>query len=74
MALIATPLLMGHKFMALVNPETRIGLSGMFTGFVDRQWAQQPGAVEREKQMPLEIQELRVVLWWRIGIDHRARS
>ena len=39
MALIATPLLAGHKFMALVNPETRIGLSGMITGFVDRQWA-----------------------------------
>ena len=39
MALIATPLLVGHKFMALVNPETRIGLSGMITGFVDRQWA-----------------------------------
>ncbi len=39
MALLATPLLAGHKFMALVNPETRIGLSGMITGFVDRQWA-----------------------------------
>jgi formate dehydrogenase gamma subunit len=39
MALVATPLLAGHKFMALVNPETRIGLSGMITGFVDRQWA-----------------------------------
>jgi len=39
MALIATPLLAGHKFMALVNPETRIGLSGMLTGFVDRTWA-----------------------------------
>jgi cytochrome b subunit of formate dehydrogenase len=38
MALIATPLLISHKFMALVNPETRIGLSGMISGFVDRQW------------------------------------
>jgi formate dehydrogenase subunit gamma len=39
MALLATPLLIGHKFMALVNPDTRVGLSGMITGFVDRHWA-----------------------------------
>lgn len=39
MALIATPLMLGHIFMALVNPETRVGLSGMITGYVDRHWA-----------------------------------
>ncbi len=39
MALIATPLLTGHLFMAMINPETRVGLSGMISGFVDRQWA-----------------------------------
>ena len=39
MAMLATPLLIGHKFMALINPETKIGLSGMFSGYVDRKWA-----------------------------------
>lgn len=39
MALVATPLILGHIFMATVNPETRVGLSGMISGFVDRQWA-----------------------------------
>jgi hypothetical protein len=39
MALIATPLMFGHIFMALVNPGTRVGLSGMISGYVDRHWA-----------------------------------
>lgn len=39
MALIATPLISGHLFMAMINPDTRVGLSGMISGFVDRQWA-----------------------------------
>ncbi len=39
MALTATPLILGHIFMATVNPDTRVGLSGMTRGLVDRQWA-----------------------------------
>jgi formate dehydrogenase subunit gamma len=39
MALIASPLLFGHLFMATLNPKTRVGLSGMISGFVDRHWA-----------------------------------
>lgn len=39
MALAAAPLVFGHMFMACVNPSTRIGLSGMITGHVDREWA-----------------------------------
>jgi formate dehydrogenase gamma subunit len=39
MAVAATPLMLGHIFMATVNPDTRVGLSGMISGFVDRQWA-----------------------------------
>lgn len=39
MALIAAPLITGHIFMATINPDTRKGLSGMISGFVDRQWA-----------------------------------
>ena len=39
LAALATPLLLGHLFMAVINPETRVGLQGMVTGFVDRQWA-----------------------------------
>jgi formate dehydrogenase subunit gamma len=39
MAALATPLVLGHIFMATINPDTRVGLQGMLTGFVDRQWA-----------------------------------
>jgi formate dehydrogenase subunit gamma len=39
MAAAATPLILGHIFMATVNPDTRIGLSGVISGFVDRHWA-----------------------------------
>jgi len=39
LAIVATPLLLGHVFMATVNPDTRKGLQGMITGFVDRNWA-----------------------------------
>jgi len=35
----ATPLMLGHVFMATVNPDTRVGLSGMFSGYVSRHWA-----------------------------------
>jgi len=38
-AVLAAPLIVGHLFMAVVNPDTRIGLSGMFSGKVDREWA-----------------------------------
>lgn len=39
LALVATPLVLGHVFMATINPATRIGLSGMVSGDVDRAWA-----------------------------------
>lgn len=39
MAVLGLPLVLGHIFMATVNPDTRIGLSGMITGWVDREWA-----------------------------------
>ncbi len=32
MAMLATPLIFGHVFMATVNPDTRVGLSRMITG------------------------------------------
>lgn len=40
MALMATPLLLGHLYMATIHPDTRTGLSGMTSGFVDRHWAE----------------------------------
>lgn len=36
---IATPLILGHLFLALVHPGTRKGLSGVFSGRVDANWA-----------------------------------
>jgi len=39
MSLTAPLLMMGHIYMAVVNPDTRVGLSGMITGRVDREWA-----------------------------------
>jgi formate dehydrogenase gamma subunit len=38
-AVLATPLVLGHIFLAAVNPGTRVGLTGMVSGRVDRQWA-----------------------------------
>ncbi len=38
-AVLGLPLIGGHIFMAAINPDTRIGLQGMFTGWVDREWA-----------------------------------
>ena len=38
---LAVPLVAGHLFLALVNPATRIGLSGVFTGWVDGRWARE---------------------------------
>lgn len=40
MALAATPLLLGHLYMATIHPDTRTGLSGMTSGYVDRHWAE----------------------------------
>jgi formate dehydrogenase subunit gamma len=39
MAVAGIPLVAGHIVMATINPGTRIGLSGMITGWVDREWA-----------------------------------
>jgi formate dehydrogenase subunit gamma len=39
MAMLATPLIVGHLYMALVNRSTRPGLDGMISGHVDRHWA-----------------------------------
>lgn len=39
LAILTLPVVFGHIFMATINPSTRKGLSGMFSGFVDREWA-----------------------------------
>jgi formate dehydrogenase subunit gamma len=39
MAMLATPLILGHLYMALINADTRAGLEGMISGHVDREWA-----------------------------------
>lgn len=39
MALLATPLILGHLYMALINSGSRRGLEGMISGFVDPHWA-----------------------------------
>jgi formate dehydrogenase subunit gamma len=58
MALMATPLLLGHLYMALVNASTRPGLDGMISGHVDREWAKHHYRrwyrkhYEREKESP----------------------
>jgi formate dehydrogenase subunit gamma len=38
-AALSSVLVVGHIYMATVNPSTRVGLSGMITGWVDREWA-----------------------------------
>ncbi len=39
MALMATPLVLGHMYMAMISGSGRPGLQGMFSGFVPRHWA-----------------------------------
>lgn len=39
MAALAAPLVLGHMYMAIINRSTRVGLDGMFSGYVDREWA-----------------------------------
>lgn len=39
MAVVATPFILGHIFMATVPRSTRKGLQGMISGFVDSAWA-----------------------------------
>ncbi len=36
---VAVPLVLGHLYLALIHPSTRKGLSGVFGGRVDREWA-----------------------------------
>ena len=38
-ALVVPGLMVGHIYMAVVNPSMRVGLSGMISGRVDREWA-----------------------------------
>jgi formate dehydrogenase subunit gamma len=38
-AVLGLPLVVGHIYMATVNRGTRVGLEGMITGWVDREWA-----------------------------------
>lgn len=39
MALISTPLILGHMYMAMIDRGGRPGLQGMISGFVGREWA-----------------------------------
>lgn len=63
MAAMAIPLILGHVFMATVNPDTRVGLPGMISGFVNRHWARHhyrrwydenfPAAIHPPKPVPM---------------------
>ena len=39
LAVLVTPTMLGHIYMATINRETRVGIKGMITGYVDRHWA-----------------------------------
>lgn len=39
LAILVSPTMLGHIYMATVNPDTKVGLRGMISGYVDRQWA-----------------------------------
>jgi len=39
LAVVATPLIFGHIFMATIPPSSRRAMQGMISGLVDRQWA-----------------------------------
>ncbi len=50
LALAVSPTMLGHIYMATVNRDTRTGLSGMTTGYVDRHWAKHHYAVWYRQQ------------------------
>ncbi len=50
MAIITAPLIIGHIFMATVNPDTRVALSGMISGMVDRNYVKHHHAVWYREQ------------------------
>lgn len=54
---LATPLVLGHMFMATINPGTRVGLNGMLNGFVSREWAAHHYARWFREQFPNLAQE-----------------
>ncbi len=60
-AIISTPLMFGHMFMAMINPKTRIALSGMISGFVDKEYVKDHHALWYREQFESiknpEIQE-----------------
>jgi formate dehydrogenase subunit gamma len=56
LALLVTPTMLGHIYMATVNPDTRTGLSGMFSGYVDRQWARHHYALWYKEHFEKKVQ------------------
>jgi formate dehydrogenase gamma subunit len=54
---LAIPLVCGHMFMATINPGTRVGLPGMISGFVSREWAAHHYARWFREQYPELAQE-----------------
>ena len=63
MAFIATPFLLGHLFMALVNKDTRVGLQGMLSGYVDRTWAKHHYGRWYREQVEEDAEEAQLELW-----------
>ena len=57
LAALAMPLVLGHMFMATVNPDTRVGLTGMISGFVSREWAAHHYARWFREQFPHLVHE-----------------
>lgn len=56
MALVATPFILGHVYMATINKGTRVGVQGMISGYVDRTWAKHHYARwYREQELELEL-------------------
>jgi formate dehydrogenase subunit gamma len=39
LAIATAALVAGHIYLAALHPTTRPGLSGMFSGYIDRTWA-----------------------------------
>jgi formate dehydrogenase subunit gamma len=58
LAALAAPLVLGHIIMATINPSTRVGLTGMVSGLVSREWAAHHYARWFREQFPHLVQEL----------------
>jgi formate dehydrogenase subunit gamma len=71
-ALMVSPTMLGHIYMATVNPDTRVGLKGMISGYVDRQWARHHYRLWYKENFERRVQAGKAISTMLHPPDHRV--